>query len=89
VTGCATVVAYKTAYAEKLKTDNATWFVEFETMRATDQRRFLELYHGVKNYEMYVFEPGNTSEDFPYKDKIDDMQKRIDFVKHYYAYKTL
>ena len=89
ITGCTTVEAYKTAYEKKLKTDNTIWFTSFETMRTTDQYKFLELYYGVKNYETYVFEQSKTSESFPYKDKVDKMQKRIDFVKHYYEYKML
>jgi hypothetical protein len=89
VTGCTTVDTYKTAYETKLKTDNATRFASFETMRSTDQYQFLELYHGVKNYNTYVYDADKKSETFLYKDKVDDMQKRIDFIKHYYEYKML
>jgi len=89
ITGSTTIDAYTKNYQEKLQKDNAAWFTECEAMRKTDQYKFLEVYYGVKNYDTYVFESGKSSAEFPYKDKVSDMQARIDFIKHYYAYKTI
>jgi hypothetical protein len=60
-----------------------------ETMYADEPDKFLELYYGVKNYELSVFNLLKDDDAYPYKDKSTEIQGRIDFITHYYAYKML
>ncbi len=89
ITGCTTIDTYKTTYKEKLQTDNGTRFTTCEKIWTDDQYKFMELYYGVKNYETYAFDQDKKDPNYIYKDKVTEMQARIDFIKHYYEYKTL
>lgn len=88
ITGCTTIDEYTTKYMTKLKTEDAAEFAKLEAMWKSDPLKFWELYRWVENFEE-AFANAKKSDEYTYKDNIDVMQKRLDFIKRYYSYKML
>ncbi len=86
VPGCGSINEYKQKYGEKLRSEDGQKFALFEEMWKASPYRFLEIYAGVESFES-VFE--NAKKEEPDQQKITTIQNNMDFIKRFYAYKTM
>lgn len=83
---CTDIHDYKKKFWEKLQSEDTKLFAIGEKMWKENPYKFIEIYHGVKSYEN-IFD--NQKEQETDQTMIDTIQKNIDFIKRFHAYKTM